>query len=504
MPIGSVPSVSDFRPSIMPRQYVTVLVALALSTLLVAPVGAHGPPAEATTDTVTRQEGCIAAGGSEPCAHQVQANTFGARLSGRVQQELPPNRSGRQGQQPQPMSASASQTGPNSFRVTVQGASFGESADANPPGQVDDAGLETDFRTLTVVSRGGAASFDLDFTVDRNLTSVTSDSAPGPPDEFDTALLYSSLETTASSGDFGIRYEFDVETDRLREFGADRNDIVVSVYRDGRWRTADVDRIYRAGNETVVRTSAIGPGVVALGLRHAAIRVTNVTPREQPVLSNRTSRLELTVENRGSQAGTEQLRLTADGRPLATPTVSVPARSQRTVTVPVTFQRPGERDLEIGEYETRINVTQPKPDISVAQLSVDRTRIQTGETVTVDARVTNTGTGAGTETVQFRAFGDVVDAKAVPLNPGETRTVQFTQRFDAPGEFQVGVENRTTAVTVSRGSDWETTPTDELGPTTPDEEESEAGSPFQWVLILIGASVVALLGFMTVGRLIGR
>lgn len=399
------------------------------------------------------------------------------------------------------MSARVSQTSSNQFRVAIEHARLGQSVGVDPPEQVGD-GEETDLRGLRVRSRGGARSFDLGFTVAENRSSLTAMPSTPVPTTFDTTLAYTNLETTAASSDFGITYQFDVNNDYLREHDAGQGDFVAVAYRGGRWQSVDVSRGSRDGNETVFSTSVAGPGLVAVGLRHPDIRVTDIRPQEQPVLSNHTSRLAMTLENRGSRDGTAQLRITANDRTLATPSVAVSAGSQRTVSVPVRFQEPGETDVEAGEYETQINVTQPTPQFSVTRLSVEPTQIQTGESVTVEATVANTGTAAGDGAVPFKAFGEVVTVKQVSLAPGQTQTVTVHQQFASPGRFQVGAGNRTTTVSVQPSADWQPSPTDESGASSAGNRSADGESSFQWALILVGVGIVGLFALVTVGRML--
>lgn len=396
-----------------------------------------------------------------------------------------------------PMTATSSRTGADTFRVSVRNAETGQSADADPPESVGDAGDETDLRLLSLVSRSNRSQFALDFTVERNLTAFSTP-ATAPPAEFDTPLLYTSLESTPAASAVGVMYDFDVETDYLREYSG-QGEVVVAVYRNGNWETVDIIRQFQSGNETVVSAAVAGPGLVAVGLRHPDFRVTRVEPQSSPILSNRTTTLGVTVQNRGSRDGTEPLVIRTDDRQLATPTVSVSAGSQQTVAVPVQFRRAGTRDLTIGEYETEITVTEPMPQITVTGTTLERNPIQTGETARIEATVRNTGTAGGTGVVHLRVFGDVVTTKRLDLRPGETRTVTFTQRFDAPGSYEIGVNNRTEQITVRAGPDWESTP--EPNPATPPSDRSGGSSVFDWALALLGASIVLLFGLVIVGRL---
>jgi hypothetical protein len=485
------------------RLYVTLFVAVLLSTQFAAAAGAEGRPGTAATnDWFTRQPECTDGRVPQPCQQGTLVSESGIDEAAIFQQER--NGSGRPGQTTQPsMSATASRTGSNGFRVSVRNARNGQSATVDPPSDVGDTGIETDLRGLRVVSRGGTSSFDLDYTVDRDLSTVSSGSPSSPPEAFATALFYTTFQTAANDRVYDVAYDFDVENEFLREYDANRDDIVVATYRRGSWETISPSSRDRSGNETVVTTPPVDSQLIAVGLRHANLSVTGLEPRTRPVLSNRSSRLELSVANSGSRNGTRRFEIAANDRSIGIPSVSVPAGGQRTVTVPVRFQRPGETDVEVGEYETRINVTQPEPDISVTRLSVEPTRIETGETVTVTAEVTNNGTAKGTGTARFSAFGDAVTSKQVRLAPGESRTVQFTQPFDAAGEYQVGVNGRTAAVTVEGSPNQASTRTAGPGPEQTDDG-SDSDDLFQWGLILLGAGVVLLFSIGTVGRILWR
>jgi len=72
-------------------------------------------------------------------------------------------------------------------------------------------------------------------------------------------------------------------------------------------------------------------------------------------------------------------------------------------------------------------------------MRVEEATIDAGETTTVVATVTNTGEAPGRHAVTLHVFGEVVDRTAVTVDPGETRTVRFTQRFDAPGDYAVAI-----------------------------------------------------------------
>ncbi len=73
------------------------------------------------------------------------------------------------------------------------------------------------------------------------------------------------------------------------------------------------------------------------------------------------------------------------------------------------------------------------------ELSIDDERIEAGENVEITATVENTGPVTETRPVELLVFGEVTDTQEVTLEPGETTTVTFTQRVDAPGSHTVEV-----------------------------------------------------------------
>ena len=65
--------------------------------------------------------------------------------------------------------------------------------------------------------------------------------------------------------------------------------------------------------------------------------------------------------------------------------------------------------------------------------------LATGERLSVDATVQNSGGTAGAYDAAFRVDGAVVDRRTGELAPGESRTVTFERTFDGPGEYALSV-----------------------------------------------------------------
>lgn len=74
--------------------------------------------------------------------------------------------------------------------------------------------------------------------------------------------------------------------------------------------------------------------------------------------------------------------------------------------------------------------------------------LATGETLTVEVRVTNTGETLGEYDAQLRVDGEPRARRTGTLAPGESRTLSFSYRFDRPGEYALTVAGERIPVTV--------------------------------------------------------
>ncbi len=77
-------------------------------------------------------------------------------------------------------------------------------------------------------------------------------------------------------------------------------------------------------------------------------------------------------------------------------------------------------------------------------------RIATGETLTLDVVVSNTGGTAGEYDAQLLVNGQRQSRQHGRLGPSETRTLTFTHRFPTAGEYDLGIEGDRVAVSVRK------------------------------------------------------
>lgn len=158
---------------------------------------------------------------------------------------------------------------------------------------------------------------------------------------------------------------------------------------------------------------------------------------------------------------------------------------QRTTTRPV-----GERDgvvrfeAEAGG-DGRLAVVLEEPPITATDVSLDRNRIEAGETVEVTATVENASDATETAEVALIVFGEAVDSRKVTLEAGGTETLSFEQRVDSPGTHTIEVADESQQLEVAG---------DGPAAAADDEDEVEgASSGNGYPAIGVGALVALLL-----------
>lgn len=154
-------------------------------------------------------------------------------------------------------------------------------------------------------------------------------------------------------------------------------------------------------------------------------------------------RVSATIRNSGTAHGETRIEYRFDDERLARKTVRLDPREQTTVTFNV--QMPTQR---LGTYRhgifigttnrgqtSSIEIQKAAPRFDISGLDAPaQTRI--GDEATIRARVTNTGTRAGSTTVEYRVGGRTLAEDSVSLLPDESKTVTLRTRY--PG-FIAGI-----------------------------------------------------------------
>lgn len=184
-------------------------------------------------------------------------------------------------------------------------------------------------------------------------------------------------------------------------------------------------------------------------MAEADLAVTDVTANRSVVLAGETVAVTATIENRGDAPGSENFGPALERRPITLRNVTLDPGETTNVTFAVPLDEPGNQRIGVGGVHTNVTVRERQPETAVESVRLDESTIEAGGTATVIATVTNTGNAPGQHTATFHVFDEEVDRKTVTVEPGETRTVRFTQRFDAPGNYTVGVGDGEATVRVT-------------------------------------------------------
>lgn len=147
-----------------------------------------------------------------------------------------------------------------------------------------------------------------------------------------------------------------------------------------------------------------------------------------------------TVTNTGTN-GTTSLTLSADGTPLATRSVSVPANATETVVFDASIDAAGTYELAVdGVVAGTLTVEPaPSPDVSVVSAALTTNETVTGATVAVDVTAEITGDAAGSVALTLTANGTAVATTDLTVPAGAVATGPLSTTFDAPGAYALAV-----------------------------------------------------------------
>ncbi|WP_162991654.1 right-handed parallel beta-helix repeat-containing protein [Halostella salina] len=119
------------------------------------------------------------------------------------------------------------------------------------------------------------------------------------------------------------------------------------------------------------------------------------------------------------------------------------------------------------------------PTVTLRDVNVSRTTVETGETVTVNATLATDGTRTTNDTIALRVNGVPVRNETLSVPAEGTRTVTLTHSFDDPGEYALAIGNESVGpVTVEADRTTTTEPTDRSDETTDtadDETNTDSG-----------------------------
>ena len=158
----------------------------------------------------------------------------------------------------------------------------------------------------------------------------------------------------------------------------------------------------------------------------------------------------LEVTNTGSVVGGEALHLYVDGESVETTFARVPDQTEEQIDFRVQFQTPGTYEVAVGR----------SPDDIIASRTVEVTpksaefkwlafdgfeapdTIERETKFEVSGTVTNTGNDETIQILKMTVDADVVRAKRIDLQPGQSTDVSFEYVLEEAGEYSIAIEDR--------------------------------------------------------------
>jgi PGF-CTERM protein len=174
-----------------------------------------------------------------------------------------------------------------------------------------------------------------------------------------------------------------------------------------------------------------------------AFEVSNLDAPASAVTGD-TITVNATISNVGGVAGTTDAEFVFAGDVISNQSVTLGAGNATDVSFDVTLDNISagtyEHGVRAGDSFLTANITVPEAQFEVSNLDAPASAV-TGDTITVNATVSNVGGVAGTTDAEFVFAGDVLLNQSVTLGAGNATDVSFDVPTDgvAPGTYEHGV-----------------------------------------------------------------
>lgn len=194
-------------------------------------------------------------------------------------------------------------------------------------------------------------------------------------------------------------------------------------------------------------------------IKPAKFEVSQLTVTPGSVGPGQEVTISATVSNTGEAEGSYEAVLNINGVKETAKSVTLAGGKSTAVTFKVSRTAAGTYQVELGGQRSQfVVVVPPGPaKFEVSQLSIAPATVKAGETVTISAKVTNTGGAAGTYDVVLKVNGAQEATGTVTLAVGQSTTVTFTVTKTQAATYQVEVDGQRGQFTVEklpRGIPW--------------------------------------------------
>jgi hypothetical protein len=277
-----------------------------------------------------------------------------------------------------------------------------------------------------------------------NNISIIAAQSPAAPDQ--SVIIGTPYDIGPDGATFDRPINLTFNYDRsLIPPGVDENNLVVATWDavSGRW--LDLASTVNPQNSTIsAKTTHFSMYCVLAHTRPAAFSITDLSLQPVGIDVNGSVSVSALISNSGDLASSYTVTLKMDGADIGTQAVSLAGRSHRRITFSIAPDTSGTHVLSIDDLSAKLNVNEPaKAVFVVTGINSSANEVNTGETVTLGALVTNTGNLSGTEDVILKINGDVAGEKQVNLDAGANQEVNFAVLEQNPGSYTADINGLT-------------------------------------------------------------
>lgn len=233
-------------------------------------------------------------------------------------------------------------------------------------------------------------------------------------------------------------------------------------------------------------------GALMIGPVEDNLEVSDTTISENRIIVGDSIEVAGTAENTGNETETFTVELTADGSVLETEEVSLEPNETKRVDFRTSIDDTGEYTIEM--HETVVGSVVVQDSIVIEETRMNDEVVALGDSVNVFGTVANIGNSSDIATVELLVDGEIVDTKEMELDSGGEQEVEFSQKFDEEGDYEIRINDVSVGTISARETDCEEVVS--LGGYTRDSERFEVEEG-QYIVITVENNA----GFRTRGVL---
>jgi oligopeptide transport system substrate-binding protein len=183
-------------------------------------------------------------------------------------------------------------------------------------------------------------------------------------------------------------------------------------------------------------------------VKPAEFSVTGIKFDPEVIATGKDASVVAEVRNSGELPGTYKAVLNVDDTELTSKEVEIEAGGSASVSLPFKIETNGNHTFKVGGATKDVKVYKAA-QLEASSLNITPSSIYTGQSVSVEVKITNTGELAGTMPVAVLVNGSEADSKSVTLEPGASQTVDFSLKPKTSGSQTIKILDASGSLSVT-------------------------------------------------------